>query len=63
MKPNPLLLRCLLVLSIIVSHQPSSAQTIDAAAAANAAYQQKDWSTALKLYGELAQASPNNPRY
>lgn len=38
-------------------------QTQDTAAAANAAYQQKDWTTAAKLYGELAQANPKNPRY
>ena len=35
----------------------------DNAAAANAAYQQKDWPAAIKLYGELAQASPKNPRF
>ncbi len=39
------------------------AQEQDKAAAANAAYQQKDWAAAEKLYSELAQASPKNPRY
>jgi tetratricopeptide (TPR) repeat protein len=40
-----------------------SAHGQDNAAAANAAYQQKDWATAAKLYGELAEANPKNPRY
>jgi len=40
-----------------------AAQAQDAATAANAAYQQKDWATAGKLYGELTQAHPDNPRF
>jgi tetratricopeptide (TPR) repeat protein len=40
-----------------------SAHGQDNAAAANAAYQQKDWRTAIKLYKELAEANPKNPRY
>ena len=63
MKPSHLLLRSFLVISILANVQLSSAETADASASANAAYQQKDWPTALKLYGDLAQASPQNPRY
>jgi tetratricopeptide (TPR) repeat protein len=40
-----------------------SAQSQDTTAAANAAYQSKDWVTAEKLYGELAQTNPTNPRF
>lgn len=39
------------------------AQTEDVSVAANAAYQQKDWATAAKLYGQLTQAKPKNPRF
>jgi tetratricopeptide (TPR) repeat protein len=57
------MLRFSLLLSLLAACQLSPAQTTDASASANAAYQQKDWPTAVKLYGELAQASPQNPRY
>ncbi len=52
---------CLLALLCLPFH--GFAQTDDASVAANAAYQQKDWATAARLYGQLAQASPKNPRY
>ena len=42
---------------------PGIALGQDNAAAANAAYQHKDWAAAAKLYGELAQTDPKNPRY
>ena len=65
MKPSDLLLRfCLCVIVLAALSVASFAQATEAAAAAaNAAYQQKDWATAAKLYGELAQSSPKNPRF
>ena len=49
-----------LILCIVTT---CSAHGQDNAAAAAAAYQQKDWATAAKLYGELSQSNPENPRY
>jgi hypothetical protein len=52
---------CLLALPCLSIH--CFAQTEDVSVAANAAYQQKDWATAAKLYGQLTQAKPKNPRF
>ena len=63
MKKCYLLSRSLFALSLLAINQPVTARTPDAASSANAAYQQKDWATAARLYGALAQKSPENPRY
>lgn len=54
------------VLSLIVVAGVSvqgMGQADETAAAANSAYQQKDWATASRLYGELTQTNPNNRQY
>jgi len=63
-KPSDVLLRfCLCVIVLAALSVASFAQATEAAAAANAAYQQKECVTAARLYGELAQSSPKNPRF
>jgi tetratricopeptide (TPR) repeat protein len=51
---------CLLIAASLSVHCTAQAP---AASAANTAYQQQDWPSAARLYGELAQSSPKNPRY
>lgn len=51
-----------LIVVACISTQGST-QVRDTAADANAAYQQKDWAAAGKLYSELTQAHPENPRF
>src|SRR5664279_1203166 len=57
-----LLFAALLVLVAFATFEVK-AQVTDSTAAADSAYQQKDWPTAEKLYGELTQSNPKNKRF
>ena len=52
----------LLIFIASISSQ-GHAQVTEVSTAANTAYQQKDWVTAEKLYAELTQSNPKNPRF
>ncbi len=52
-----------LLLVVATCEVSSIAQVPDPASAANAAYQDKNWTTAERLYGQLTQANPKNPRF